>query len=439
MKTIVILLVIFVGLFSFIYFYEIQGEKARQEAKEREEKLIQLDRDKINEIEIVRKDKDPIVLKKSGDNWSMRQPIETPADSSTIDILLSAASSARIDRKLEQAATEAAKYGLDDPRIRVVFKADQDQVRLLLGADDFTGSKVYVQVEGSSDVYLTSDYLYTCADKELKEWRNRKALTFDRNQAQNIEIDRGSDQIKLEKKGDKWLLVHPISETADEGTINSLLSTLEYAEAQEFVAEQPENLKQYGLQTPAVTLRIREEGKDSWLTLQLGKKQGDEYLARNLERTPVFTLKSEVYDKLTQKLWEFRDKSVVDVEQDQVAQLTFKREDTEITLKHQDDGKWLVEKPDSLKGKEAYTWKFWYPLTDIKYESIEAAGKVNTGSATPDVHVTITLKDGSRRTYEFFQQGDKYLAKKVDAQRVGSITKESFEALQFKPEELAGS
>jgi hypothetical protein len=434
MKTVVILLVVFAGLLAFVYVYEIRGGKAREEAKEKEDKLVSLDRDKINEIEIVRKGSEPVLLKKSGNDWSVRKPIETPADSTTIDSLLSATSTARIDRKLENAGKDASKYGLADPRIRVVLKSGKEGRTLLFGSKDFTGNQVYVQVQGSPDVYLTSDYLFNTADKELKDWRNRKVLTFDRNQVQNIDITRPTDQIKLQKQGEKWTLEQPIQEAADESTVSSLLSTLESAEAQKFIAEQPEDLKTYGLDKPVATVRIREQGKDSWKTLELGKKEDDGYLAHTTERTPVFTVKTEVYDKLNQKLWEFRDKNVVDVEQDRVAELTFKRADTEIVLKRQDDGKWVVQKPDSLKGKEAFTYKFWYPLTDIKYQSID--DKLAPGSAKPDIQVTVKSKDGSQRSYQFFQQGDKYLARKVGANRIGSISKESFEALKFKPEDL---
>ncbi|RPJ86098.1 MAG: DUF4340 domain-containing protein, partial [Acidobacteria bacterium] len=421
---------------AFVYFYEIQGGKEREEAKEKEEKLVSLERDKVTEIEVLRKGSEPVVLKKSGNDWSLRKPIETPADSTTVDSLLGAVTSARIDRKLEQGAKEAAKYGLSDPRVRLVFRGDKVQQDLVLGSDDFTGSQVYVQRQGSPDVFLTSDYLLTSADKELKDWRNKKALAFDRDQVQNVEINRGSDQIKLKKQGEKWVLEQPIQEAADEGGVSSLLSTLESAEAQTFVTEQPDDLKTYGLQEPGVTVRIREQGKDSWKTLALGKKEGEDYLARNTERTPVFTLKAEVFDKLNQKLWEFRDKSVVDVEQDRVTELTLKRADAEIVLKRQDDGKWVVQKPDPLKGKEAFTYKFWYPLTDIKYQSIDDRPAGAAGSGKTGIQVTVKLKDGSQRHYEFSQEGDKYLARKVDAGRVGSISKESFEALKFKPEDL---
>jgi hypothetical protein len=330
---------------------------------------------------------------------------------------------------------------LTDPRVRVVLKGDKEERTLLFGSDDFTGNQVYVQLQGSPDIYLTSDYLFNSADKELKDWRNKKVLTFDRNQVQNIEITRTerprpSEQIKLKKQGEKWLLEQPIQEAADEGAVSSLLSTLESAEAQKFVTEQPDDLKTYGLQEPVATVRIREQGKDSWKTLELGRKEDDACLARTTDRTPVFTVKTEVFDKLNQKLWEFRDKSVVDVEQDRVAQLSFKRADAEIVLKRQDDGKWVVQKPDSLKGKEAFTYKFWYPLTDIKYQSIDDRAADAAGSGKPGIQVTVKLKDGSQRSYEFSQEGDKYLARKVDAKRVGSISKESFEALKFKPEDL---
>ena len=52
MKKIGLLFVILIGLVAFVYFYEIEGEKKRQEAKEREESLFQMKQEEVTSIEI---------------------------------------------------------------------------------------------------------------------------------------------------------------------------------------------------------------------------------------------------------------------------------------------------------------------------------------------------------------------------------------------------
>jgi hypothetical protein len=436
MKKIFILLVLFAALLGWVYFYEIQGEKGREEAREKEQSLLKLDRDTITEVEILRAGQDPVILKKTASGWSLLKPIESPADSGGVESLLAALAGARIDRRIDKGASDAGQYGLADPRLTLRLKDGRSERDVLVGADDFTGSQVYVQVKDDPDVYLTSDSLLNSADKQLKDWRERKVLSFDRARLSNLEIDRGAEQLRLRRDGEKWLLEAPLQEPADAGTVGSLISALEFAQAEEFVSEQPDNLRAHGLEKPLASVRVREEGTDHWKTLHFGRKSGDTYLARTTERSPVFTVKTDLYDKVTQKVWEFRDKSIVDVEQDRIAELRFKRTDSEVVLKREEDGKWLVQAPDSVKGKEALSYKFWYPLTDIKYQSLEeGAGRIAQPGDSAVV-VTITLKDGTTRSYEFYQSGNRYLAKKVDLNRVGTISKESFEALQFKAEEL---
>ncbi len=437
MKKVIVLLVIFAGLLGFVYFYEIQGEKGREEAKAKEESLLKLGESQVAELEVLRPAAGTtLAVQKSGNDWVLRKPIETPADPSTVDGFVSALKGAKIERTFEKATSQdLQKYGLASPRAIVKLKAGKENRSLKVGSDDFTGSQVYVQLEGKPDVYLTSDYLYNALDKELKDWRSRKALAFDRNAAQVVEIIRPTDTIRLKKQGEKWLLESPIQDTGDEGTVSGLLSSLEFAEAQKFVAEEASDLKPYGLEQPEITFRIREQGKDSWRTLQIGKKDGDQYLARSPERTPVFTVQADVRDKLMQPAAEFRDKSVVDVTQDQVTQISFKRGQSELVVRQQPDGKWLVQKPDSLKGKEALSYKFWYPLADMKFQAADDKEKLPV-LAGPEVQVVITLKNGTKRSFDFGQAGSDYVARKNEGGRVGKITKEAYDGLQFKPEEI---
>ena len=132
----------------------------------------------------------------------------------------------------------------------------------------------------------------------------------------------------------------------------------------------------------------------------------------------------------------FRDKGVLDVEQNQIARIVIhKKEDEEIALSYE-DYKWIVESPDAQKDQEALAYKFWYPITEIRFLSIqdEESGLMNFPE--PDVEVIVTLNDGSQRTFIFAGGGDRYLAQKVESGRQGTISQEDFEKLHFKIEDI---
>ena len=54
MKKIGALLLIFLGLAAFVYFYEIEGQKTREEAKKLEESLLRSEQEDIIGLELSR-------------------------------------------------------------------------------------------------------------------------------------------------------------------------------------------------------------------------------------------------------------------------------------------------------------------------------------------------------------------------------------------------
>lgn len=434
MKKIVVLLVIFLGLGAFVYFYEIRGKGDREEAQRLEESLLRIQESEVTGLVIERPEKETVRLAREGDNWVLAAPLKTTADGTTVSSFVRTLENARRIRSF--AAEEAAKledYGLDSPRLTLRVKTADGEKVVQVGNEDFTGSNVYVRVEGEPEIFLTGKTLFSSADKELFDWRNKEVLAFDRDKVKIVEISRGTEEIRLSKQGEEWKLEAPLQEPADRGAVSSLLSTLSTARVQAFVSEAPESLAQYGLDRPAVTLRLQQEGEDRWRSLYVGKKQEEAYFAANPDRSPVFTIRDTLYEKLTEDVWEYRQKKVVNVDQDKVSQVTLKRDGEEIVVRH-DDFKWIVEQPESYKGREALSYKFWYPIEDIEFTSIQdhPAGQF----PAPEVVLVLKLDDGSSRNFEFARQGDRHLARQADTGRQGTISQEAYEKLTFQLEEI---
>jgi len=144
-----------------------------------------------------------------------------------------------------------------------------------------------------------------------------------------VKVKKSADTIRLTRQEEDRHLEAPIQERADQNAVSSLLSTVEFAQAQEFVSDDPEELKSYGLDQPRATMRVRHQDQDDWRKLELGQQKEESYLARNPDRPSVFTVNQEVFEKVNQDLWAYRDKEVMDVDQDQIARVVIRREEGE--------------------------------------------------------------------------------------------------------------
>jgi len=436
LKKIGVLFVIFLALAAFVYFYEIVGEREREEARSLEESLLRTQQEEITAVEILRPQEEGILLSKEGEEWRLERPVKTSADQSTVDVLLRDLSQATRDRAFPEGGTRLEEYGLREPATTLRIQAGGKEQTLLIGNKDFTGSHVYVNFQGEPEVFLTSQVLFSTAGKELMEWRDKKVLVIDRDKIQAIEVVNSANTIRIIQQDGEWYLESPIQERADQNSVSALLSTVEFGEVQEFVSDDPEELKSYGFDSPTATIRVQYQDQDGWRTLELGQQQGEYFLARNPERASVFTVNQEIRDKLSQDLLVFRDKVVLDVEQNQVARVVIQRKgDEEIALRYE-DYKWIVESPDAQKDQEVLAYKFWYPITEIRFASIQDGESDLVNFPEPDVEVIVTLNAGGQRTFVFAGRGDRHWARKVESGRQGTISQEDFEKLYFKVEDI---
>ncbi|GAB4122307.1 MAG: hypothetical protein Kow001_20370 [Acidobacteriota bacterium] len=432
MRRLIVLALVFAALGAFVYFYEIAGKEARDQAKEREESVLQLERDAVTALSISFEGKEKVRLEKQDGTWMLREPLETPADTGSVDSLLRSLTTAKRDRVFEGEGLDLKAYGLEAPTGTIEVTAGDQKKVLQLGNKDFSGSKVYVKLADSPSVLLTSTSLLTAADKPVLDWRSKNALIFDRTKVEEMEIRRDGSQIRLAKRDGTWRLLAPLEDLADENTISTLLSTIEFARAKEFVAEDPTSVKEFGLEQPSVSLRLRETGSDVWHQLDLGQPKGeDAYYARNPQRKPVFTLSKDVFADLTKDLWAFRQKDLVDLRQDQIKTLSYRHGETQFTVS-QKDYRWTLESPEELKGKEALSYKFWYPIDDLEFTGIVQRDPL----PEPEVEIEIAAQDDTRHVYRFAHAGDEYLAWKGDGSRVGTISRENFEKILLKPADL---
>ena len=70
----------------------------------------------------------------------------------------------------------------------------------------------------------------------------------------------------------------------------------------------------------------------------------------------MFVVGEDVFEKVNQDLWAFRDRDIIDVSQDQIARLEIRRPGEEMVFRYE-DFRWIVEKPESREGQEVLAYK----------------------------------------------------------------------------------
>jgi hypothetical protein len=435
MKKVVVLFVGFVALASFVYFYEVIGQGEREKEEEISGRLFESEEAAISSLKIERPGHETLLFEKTGGDWAMLEPVTSPIDRFAVDGLVRDVASVSRERTFET-PTDLGSYGLKEPRVKMEVGIEGKSQRLRIGGDDYTGNQVYVQFEGQEDVHLVGKSLLTACEKDALEFRDKSVLVFEQDDVVDIEIVRAEDTLQLEKEGAKWFLKTPVADEADGGAVSSLLSAVKFARVERFESEQAEDLSPFGLDNPSRILSLRLDGSETPRVLELGGQAEDGIYGKDRDRPVIFVVKQSVTEKLDEQAWDFRQKKIVDVAQDEVGHFRLTRGDVEIAIGHQ-EADWILEAPADQSGIKTATYKFWYPIVDIAFTSIDDETDSLPEFDNPTIRLELRLKNGSLRVFDFLEEGETYRALRRESGKRGTISKESFEKLVLDPSALS--
>jgi uncharacterized protein DUF4340 len=363
---------IFLGLWAFVYFYEIKGEKKREEASEKEKKLFQFEQKDIAALTI-RSGVDEFVFQKDKDKetWKLTKPIEGKADKSAVDSVASDLASAKTDRVIEETNTDWKKYGLASPAVKLSAKLNDGKTYDLdLGEKDFTDFSVFARIPGQNRVLVLPSSLLTSASKKLLDFRDKTVLEFQKDQIKEMTVTSRDKEFRFEKSGDDWSIKAPFQARGDRTEINSIISDLDFARVEEFVDSPDSNLKVYGLDKPELRVDLLLGDSRARKTLLVGMKVDSFYYAKDDSRSPVFKVKEDLYKKLSLDPQKIRDKKVVRFERVDMSQIDVKIQDKFFSFYKGTDDKWKAKKPEAQKDKPIIEYKVFWPLEDLEAKEL---------------------------------------------------------------------
>ncbi len=221
--------------------------------------------------------------------------------------------------------------------------------------------------------------------------------------------------LRLEKAGGEWQLSGPVSARADFGSVEGLVSRLQTAQMKSIVTREPTDLKEYGLDKPAIAITVGAGSARA--TLEIGKATDSGTLfARDAARSMIFTVESALADDLKKPADDYRRKDLFEFRSYNATRLEFTR-GTESHLFEKfsaksPDGKgtedrWRMVKPEAREVDTATMETLLSKVSNLRAESFtDPAAKTKTGLDAPVGIVAVTFDDGKKEETVTFGKVD---------------------------------
>src|SRR5215203_856086 len=430
-RSLIFLVLIAAGLGSYLYFVEMKREPG--DPAEKKAKVFSVEADKIDELTIKSESGDRTTLKKNGKEWQVVSPAENgPAavDQAEVSGITTNLATLEEQRVIEEKAGDLKEFGLDAPRVEVAFKAGGAEQKLQIGSKTPTSGDVYAKLDGQSKVFLISSFLESTFNRSTFDLRDKSALKIETDKVDAVEVTTKDGTLRFGKNNADWRLVSPAETRTDSVMIGSLVSRLGSLQKQSMVSGN--DLKSYGLDSPAATVRVGSGSSQA--TLLVGNKAAEEgtVYAKDASRRGVFTIESSVVDELKKGAGEYRQKDLFDARAFNTTRVEITRGTEALTFEKAGD-KWKQVTPSAK---------------DVDTDKVEALLSAATGARAtsfvdkapagkPELVVALKFEGGKDESIAFYKAGaDAFAvrsgtsgAAKIDPPLLDDITK-ALEALK---------
>lgn len=340
----------FLGIFALvftggIYFWLFKNQASNDSSLE---KIIYLQKDQINYLELVHKDK-KYVFQKNDQQWSIEEPIVDTADQNLIDqVLTQLTTDSQLIVALDNVAQESmvknwSEYGLDAPESRITLKNNlgQSQKIFLSQQKNFEGQH-YAKIDNINKVILVNPAWFNYTTEKLTYFRKKSLYRGQAAAVKKVYIKSLGDEFTLTLTDQGWISPDFESYILDQNKVRAMIKSIAENTIQEYISEgDPSDLERYekGLTKDFVTV-IFESETDKWsVAVNINEKDNSLYA---LTDRPTYLVKLDLSQ------WELFGNLNLDALRDRKKLLVFENHKVEKIFIKKADKKIQVIKKDNF-------------------------------------------------------------------------------------------
>lgn len=277
--------------------------RARNEQPRDSEELpsLELDKEAITSLEVIRPGHEPVVLSKSDGAWRVSAPLDAAADQTNVESALNRLADLRIKRVVATRHENYARLQVDEASaVRVIVKAGDD-VLTELRIGKYGNGMTMVCVGDRDEVFGASGSLRYAFDRELKAWRDRRVVNVEVDDVQSIRFVSPNGTFQFQRDGQGWTIVEGRKALGefDPKQVNGIVATAARLTASDFAMDEISPARA-GLTEPGATVTLTLATDENPIVLELGdstRESGEVYLRRQGNDT-LYLVSTYLADRL---------------------------------------------------------------------------------------------------------------------------------------------
>ena len=336
--------------------------------------------------------------------WRITEPIRVAADSGKVSDFLRSLAQDQVTAFPEKPPASLKALGLDPPRGEIRLSLDGgSEATLYLGSQEQAAGKtqkeggIYARRSAEEHILVLKEGFVNEMPKQVADLRDRSLLALDREHVHGIELHTPKGRTRLLKAEEDWRIKEPEEAPADQRMVNDLLWELTSSRITEFVDDNPKTLKRYGLDAPAVTVRLLDRDGNPLSTLSLAKAStGEGAYARVGESQAVYLVEEHLYGQLDRGPLDFRFRHLLSFDTWDIARMELSRNGRAMLLEKRKE-RWELKKPQEGTANYAAVLDLLNDIKNLKWEKLitkESADLSPYGLDQPVATFTLTKTDG---------------------------------------------
>jgi len=421
------------ALVALVYIFALRREKPLAVPAGSVKPSSSFKPEEIVEMSVTRQGQ-AVRLENREGKWVIVEPVDTPADQSTVSSIAEVLADSRQGKPLAAAPDDIRGYGLEQPSASLEIRLRGGETRrVLFGTADSSGYRVYARFDDSKDVVSLPLTLLAFSDTLVLGLRDRSLLDIPQHEVESLVLSNEHGRFELTHEDSSWALESPVAGAADSVVAESLLSDADSTEVEEFVSETADELARYGLDRPRVTLAVRPLAGGE-VSLMLGTRDGDSVYARRSDRPQILKVRSSLYDSLNVKLTNLYDRNIVRFDAGDLVRVTIIHGGRTLVAEKGPDGEWVVKEPPVGEGDGPDVTRMLNVLKTTRADEVmdRPPAPVTSSLTRPEAEVRLTDRGGRvQRLWLSAAEGEKAYASREASPVVYKVSKSLLRDLDF--------
>ena len=273
----------------------------------RNKKVLGFEKNNVQSFNLKNESGD-FTISKRGAEWKLDEPIDFGADKTKIDQVLNGVNNANAKEFVDEDPENLSTYCLSKPKIQIDVFLGENKARKSLFIGKMKEDKYYAKDDSRRPVFLVDSSFVSKLSVTLFDLRNKNVANFSTSDVDSFSLIYIDSTITCAKDtaGD-WQVIAPEFRKAKSWKVSGITSAVSNLRVDEFVDDNPTNLRKYGLDNPTIKARFFKDGKIV-RELLVGKKSEEMVYVKTDDLKSVYLAKKNLLEQLTPKLDDLAEK-----------------------------------------------------------------------------------------------------------------------------------